>query len=200
MGDLSNKDKGEWTIVDPDNDDYELHIDQYGAAYSILRDAAGAVLIGQKVSASSIPVVISSDQSSIPVSTTPVTPDGTTLVNESDTSSVTKLGGTDSFSWTIPSGETVEITAFSFGGYLPTNTSNAVNAKCELYHRPNGAGNTTGQTLVYTLYLNSQSFIREVFAVGEVEYTGDGTAVLELDVTNWSQQDAELFKSIRGYY
>jgi len=69
MADLPNKDKGEFTVVDPDNNDYEMHVDQYGAAYLLLRDDAGAVLKGQKVMASSVPVVIASNQSILDVQT-----------------------------------------------------------------------------------------------------------------------------------
>lgn len=69
MGDLPNKDKGEFTISDPDNNDYEMHVDANGSAHSILRDNAGAVLIGQKVMAASLPVVLASDHSIINVQT-----------------------------------------------------------------------------------------------------------------------------------
>jgi len=69
MGDLSNKDKGEFTIVDPDNDDYEMHVDQYGVSYTKLYDNAGAVLIGQKTMALSLPVTLASNQSIIDVQT-----------------------------------------------------------------------------------------------------------------------------------
>ena len=200
MADLGNKDKGEFTIVDPDNNAYEMHVDQYGSAYSILRDALGAALISQKVADFSLPVVIASDQTAIPVTTTPSAPDGTTPIEQSDTSVVTKLGGTATTSYTIPNGETVDISSFRFGGYLPSNTAAPNNAKCELYHRPNGTGNVTGQTLVFTLYLQHTAIGIENFATGEVEYTGDGTAVFDMIVTNWSQTDGEYFRQIRGYY
>lgn len=200
MGDLANKDKGEFTIVDPDNNAYEMHVDQYGSAQVQIHDAAGAALIGQKAMASSFPIVISSDQSPIPVSTNPSAPPDTTLVVEDGTSTVTKLGGTATTTYTIPNGEEVELTAFSFGGYLPTNTSTPLNCKCELYLRPNGTGVTTGQTLIFTIYLNSQSFYRETFNAHEVHADGDGTAVYEMVITNWSSFDAELFRQIRGYY
>jgi len=160
----------------------------------------GDLLIGQKAMDYALPVVIASDQSSIPVSTNPATPTGRTSISESSTSFVIKLGGTETTNYLVPNGEAAELTVFSFGGYLPSNTSNAVNAKCELYYRPNGGGVTTGQVLLATLYLNSQSFISISFASGEATFIGDGTKSLDMFVTNWSQQDAELFRQIRGYY
>lgn len=200
MTDLSNKDKGEFTIVDPDNDDYEMHVDQYGVGYIQLYDSAGAVLIGQKASTASLPVTISSDQTAIPVTTTPSTPAGTTGIKTTGVTTVTKLGGTATTSYTIQSGEHVEFTVFRLGAYLPSNTAAPNNLKCELYHRPNGTGVTTGQTLIFTLYLQHSATANENFAEGEVEYTGDGTAVMDMVVTNWSQNDAEVFRQIRGYY
>lgn len=155
---------------------------------------------GQLASAESMPVVIASDQPAIPVTTTPSTPAGTTGIKQTETTTVTKLGGTATTAYLIPSGEHVEFTVFRLGAYQPSNTAAPNNLKCELYYRPNGSGNTTGQVLIFTLYLQHSATANENFSEGEVEYTGDGTAVMDMVVTNWSQTDAEVFRQIRGYY
>jgi len=46
---------------------YTVEIDANGNAYALLRDSSGAELVGQKVMATSIPVTLASNQSTIPV-------------------------------------------------------------------------------------------------------------------------------------
>ena len=199
MGDLPNKDKGEFTIVDPNFNDRELFVNADHSAHVDIRNVGGAG-IGQKQMVASVPVVLASDQSAIPVTTNPATPPDRTGISVSGTSVVARLGGTATTSYLIPNGETADLLSFAFGGYMPTNTSAPLNTKCELFYRPNGAGNTTGQVRLFTLYLQNTAFSREPFNAGEIEYVGDGTAVFEMVITNWSQNAAELFRQIRGYY
>jgi len=188
-------------VIEDSTTGINLIINSDGTLTARIKDSDGdSVTLSQKTMDYSIPVVLASDQSAIPVSTTPITPANRTPIKQSGTSTVTKLGGTATTSYTIPNGETVNISSFSFGGYLPANTDKQLNCKCVLYYRPNGSGNTTGQVLLDTIYHNGSSFYRETFAEGEIEYTGDGTAVFEMDITNWSQDDAELYRQIRGYY
>lgn len=68
MADLKPNDKDEVVISDRTNNDRSLIIDSFGSAQVRLYDAAGAALVGQKLMASSIPMVLASDQTTIPVS------------------------------------------------------------------------------------------------------------------------------------
>jgi len=179
MADLTNVEKGRIVIESADGTDWSH---------------------AQKVMANSWPVVIASDQTSIPVTTTPATPAGTTSVIQSNQETVTKVGGTGGFSWTIPSGETVVLLSFIFTGSVIDGTVNPIQSKAELYYRPNGAGSPTGEVKLDTIYLCNQSFGVETFQDGAVEHTGDGTAVYEVEITNWSKDDAEFEPRFTGYY
>lgn len=67
MGDIPNIEKNRIVIEGPTGNDHK--IDAQGSSQSILFDSAGSALIGQKVMTASIPVVIASNQTSIPVTT-----------------------------------------------------------------------------------------------------------------------------------
>jgi len=139
---------------------------------------------------------------SVNVVSTPGTPPSVTRVSTGGVTAtnVTKLGGTNTFSYTIPNGAIFYVQSFEFGGYVPANSANPVNAKCEFYYRPNGAGNVTGQVLVDVIYLNSTSFIREIYETGLYVYTGNGTRSLDMVITNWSKDDLEASRILIGYY
>lgn len=198
MGDLPNKDKGEFTLSDPSNNDYSAKVDQYGSMQNRLFDASGAILLGQKTMTASVPVVMASDQTAIPVVPVVVTPPGTTKVSEGETATVSKRGGQNSFAYTIPNGETLVIQSFTFTGYFPSAQNYALNAKCDLYYRPNGGGSSSGQVLIATIYLNHTSFQSLNFS--DESYVGDGTRALYMNVTNWSREAIEFKNTIRGYY
>ena len=167
MGDLENKDKGEFTIVDPDNNAYEMEVNSDG----------------------SINVVI----------VTP-TPPATTIVHENNQEVVSKVGGTGGFAWTIPSGETFTLLTFTFTGSIDQGTVNPLQSKAEIYYRPGGSGVAAGEVRVGTIYLGNQSYGVKTYNDGNEEFAGDGTAVMEVDITNWSKDQAEFEPEFTGYY
>ena len=147
------------------------------------------------------PLIVNSN-GSINVVTTPGTPPSVTRVSAGGVTAtnVTKLGGTNTFGYTIPNGAVFNVQSFEFGGYVPVNSANPINAKCLFYYRPNGTGNVTGQVLVDAIYLNSTSFFREVYEAGLYVYTGDWTRALDLVITHWSKDDLEASRFLIGYY
>lgn len=131
---------------------------------------------------------------------TPVPP-AATKVKTGGQVTVTKLGGTNTSGYTIPNGAVFNITSLQFGGYFPSNvTLMALNAKCELWYRPNGTGNVTGQSLVEVVYLCAESYITVTFETGYEVYTGNGTRAIDTVITNWGKDDAEFVRFVRGYY
>ena len=187
VSDLNNKDKGEFTIVDPDDNSFELHVSDVGGGFVHIVDS---VNVANKAS------VTGSGELKVIQSTS--TPPATTAVDEGEVVLVTKNGGTDSYNWTIPSGETFTLQTFNAGGYYPSSTINNLNAKISLYYRPGGAGVIAGEVLVGTIYLNSISMFALYYS--DNTYSGDGTAVMEMEATNWANTNAELSYYIRGYY
>jgi len=135
---------------------------------------------------------------SINVNTSVPTPPGKTKVNAGETAPVTKGGGTETYAYTIPNGQTFTLQSFEFGGFIPADANDPMNARARLYYRPNGAGNTSGQVLISTIYLQHISMFRIDFS--EETYVGDGTRVLEIDVLNYTKVNSEFDYRIRGYY
>ena len=154
------------------------------------------------VDATTQTTLVVNSNGSINVVSTPGTPISVTRVSEGGVTAtnVTKLGGTNTFGYTIPNAAVFYLQSFEFGGYVPVNSANPINAKCALYYRPNGTGNVTGQVLVDVIYLNSTSFFREMYEAGLYIYTGNGTQALDLVITNWSKDDLEASRLLIGYY
>lgn len=124
-----------------------------------------------------------------------VAPPGTTPVNQGGQTTVIKQGGTNNFDWTIPSGETFTLQRLEFGAYIPKDGDYTNQAKCEIWWRPNG--NNTGQELVAVIYLQGES---DKFRDLNQEFVGDGTAELRLRVRNYSVENIECARFMRGYY
>lgn len=186
MGDLSNKDKGEFTIADPDNNDYELHVSSIGGASTHIIDP---VTVANKLAVN--------PDGSINTKDVIITPPGSTSVSAGGLVTVTKLGGTNDFNYVIPSGETLSIQFISFGGYIPANTDNPLNAKVDYYNRPNGT--TVGQIYLGSMFLQHTAFVREEISP-DVTFLGDGTISIGIAITNWSKDDVEFDRRIKGYY
>lgn len=129
------------------------------------------------------------------VTTAPGYPTGTTRVTEGGTVTVTKKGGTNTFNWIIPNGQTFHLSKFEFGGYIPKDSPNPIQCKCTLYYQPNGS--SVGQVMVATLYLQNMS---DAFRDLAEEYIGDGTKRMQLYVVNQSNEDVEVTRLFRGYY
>lgn len=123
-------------------------------------------------------------------------PTGKTKIKEGGfVATVTKQGGTNNYDWVISNGATVTITQFRFGGMITKDGDSPIQAKCELWYRPNG--NNTGQELVDSLYLHGMSDIVHFL---DEEYTGDGTKELRIKVTNESKENIECIRFIEGWY
>ena len=89
---------------------------------------------------------------------------------------------------------------FSFTGSGTSGTVNPLQARSRIWLRPNGAGSAVGEVLIDSLYLANQSFVEDSCVDGEYVFTGDGTAVIYVTVTNWSKDNAEFVPSFGGYY
>ncbi len=126
----------------------------------------------------------------------PGPPAGTTTVEEGGEVTVVKQGGTNEYNWVIPSGETFKLQSFEFGGYIPKDGDYPLVAKGELWWQPNGS--STGESLVDVIYLQHLSAAIRRF--DDKEFVGDGTARMQMELTNWSIEDGEFFRLMRGYY
>lgn len=172
--------------------------------------------LGQGIKSGSIPVTIASDQNDlrtrikdsvddyfarvssdgrISVSTTISVPPQTTAVNTGGIGAIISgRGGTAQYTWVIPNGVEFHLQRFAFGGYILSPGKQA-QAKGEIYYQPNG--NTTGEELLGVLYASgaSQSNV-------DLDYTwtGNGTRRLCIKITNWSTNDMEPYRMIKGYY
>lgn len=147
----------------------EGDIDANGAEEVNLRTATGAEVLGQQVSASSLPVVISSDQSAVPISAASLPlPTGaateatlsavdTKLVNSSELAAQNKVFSTN---WEVSAIGTTEIPIV-------------------LFRNPSGSGKTVRLIrLTLSNFHTVTSFIR-VRAYAAPTVTSDGTGLTE---------------------
>jgi len=122
------------------------------------------------------------------------TPSGKTEVSQGGIVNINKDGGTNTFNWVIPNGETFVLTEFDIGGYV-TKAEKSLQANSKLYYQPNGT--TVDEVLLSNLYIQGQSeAIRTILKT----FVGDGTARFQIRSTNWSGEPIEFSRFIRGYY
>lgn len=155
----------------------------------MLVDVNGNPLINQQTMALSIPVVLASDQTALPVSISaiPPIPVGATAVNIEAFGGVATTSGIDT-NYTITNGQTLTIQAF-FGG-SEEKTSGSV---CELFYDPNG--DLSVLTRVRTIWVNGDSFTVGV----QQEFVGDGTARIVARRRGYSGSSREMEVAWAGY-
>lgn len=187
MADIANVEKNRFVIEGPTGND--LKIDSNGSSQSRLFDSAGAALIGQKLMASSVPIVFASDQSALPttISAIPPIPIGATAVNVEAFGSVGTTAGTDTF-YTITNGKTLTIQSF-FGG-AEEKTGGSV---CELFYDPNG--DLSVLTRIRAIWVNGDSFTVGV----QQEFDGNGTRRIVARRRGYTASGREMEVAFSGY-
>lgn len=125
------------------------------------------------------------------------TPPNSTEVKEgAEEVTITKQGGTNTTNWIIPTGEPITLQKFTAGGYIPKDGTYDVQAKFRLVYQPNGT--SVDEEVIDILYFNDSSDgFRDLSFITDI---GDGTARIQLEITNWSVEDLEATSFFRGYY
>jgi hypothetical protein len=144
---------------------------------------------GQQTMAESMPVVISMDQTSIPVTNTPSTPPDTTPVTISTFGNVATTAGTDTY-YTIPNGVVLYVQYLSSGSQYSNGGS-----VTELFYDANG--DLSVLTRIGTLWTDGEN-ANESFEA--VSYTGNGTRRIVLRSRGYTNNAREMYRSWRGYY
>jgi hypothetical protein len=180
MADLSNKDKGEFTIVDPDNNDNELHISSSGSLRAeVYDDASGNNIVPRSDGSLNVNANIGG---------IPEIPEGSTrVVVTAPPTGVATTSGVDTY-YTITNGKTLTIQSFSAGGEEEVGGS-----AVDLYYDENG--DLSVLTWLNTIYINGAT---AQLSVG-VDYDGDGTARIVLRERGFTANSRELAARWYGY-
>lgn len=128
MADQPNKDKDEFSIVDGADNTRTASVDGFGSLKTRIADAAGSLLLGQKTMADSIPTVIASDQTPIPITFSP-SPDNKTiqLLYESISSQPVNANEWQSvLSYVVPSGFKLSPASFQASSSSSADLARAV--------------------------------------------------------------------------
>lgn len=150
-------------------------------------------------------LVVDSNGAITTKNTPPTAPPGTTEVQERSVLTVSKLGGTATFSYVPGAGQDFRLQQLTLRGFIAApNSDKQLNARATYLIRPNGAGSAVGEKEIVRLYLHRtpqaiQDYNDKSSQAG-VLFIGDGTKAFYIAVVNNSQDDAELEVAIRGFY
>ena len=157
----------------------------------LLRVGGGVYSLGQKTMAASAPVVLASDQTSIPVTATisaiPPIPQGATAIDSETFGNVASTSGIDTYV-VITNLKTLTIQTFIGGAEEKTGGS-----VCELFFDVNG--NLSVLTRIRTIWVNGDSFTVGV----DQSFVGDGTARMVLRRRGYTGSGREMEVAFSGY-
>ena len=181
MADLSQKDKGEFTIVDSDNNDHEMHVSSIGGGFSHIVDPT--TVANKMAVASDGAIYVNASVSSIP----PIPIDSTQIITRAF-SDVASTAGEDTY-YTVTNGKTLTLQLFSAGSEESTGGS-----AVELFEDPNGDLSVLTQIAIG--FVNGQS---AQGSLGNTSYVGDGTLRIVLRRRGYSANAREMAGSWVGY-
>ena len=189
-------------IYSPDGD-----VDSYGAEEVTLRTSSGVELLGQKVQAASLPVVLASDHTTLPVAITDgtdsltvnsdgsinvqvgniITPPTGVAVSTNVFGQVNSTAGVDTY-YVITNGKTLTLQRFT-GGAEPHQSGSIV----ELFY--DSLGNSSALVRIETVFVNGMSI-----QVGiSQSFTGNGTRRIVMRRRVYASAAREVWGRWEGY-
>jgi len=177
VADLGNKDKGEFTVVDPDDDDLEMHVSSVGGGFVHVCDP---VTVANKMA-------VNSDGSVNVVASSVTTPTGATQVIEENFQDIASTAGVDTI-YTITNGTTLTIQTLESG-----SESGVGGSVAELYEDPNG--DLSVLNIIDAIFTDAST----TFVPINLDFDGDGTRRIVMRQRGYNASAREMFSRWVGY-